>query len=156
MKHRNFNSTDLMQAVLGCCIVLVGYYAYKVNVKYEFLLAEASPVPVGPSYHYTTAEVTAYCICEICCGPWAEKGYKDDVRVTASGAPAVGFLVAAPKNVPFGTLLSIPGYAGGGWVPVEDRGGAIKGNCIDVLMKSHSDALTWGRQVVTIKVMDDN
>lgn len=38
--------------------------------------------------------------------------------------------------------MYVPGY---GYGKVEDRGGAIKGERIDVFFKKHKDALEWGR-----------
>lgn len=90
------------------------------------------------------ANVSAYCPCKQCCGRYAD-------GITASGKPAVGFFVAAPPNVPFGTLLSIPGYNEGLPVPVLDRGGAIVGNKLDVFFPTHQEALNWGRQYLKIK-----
>lgn len=81
--------------------------------------------------------VTAYCPCEICCRRSAD-------GITASGKPAEGFLVAAPPEIPFGTLFSIPGYAEGFPVEVKDRGGAIKGKRLDVFFNDHDEALRWG------------
>lgn len=78
--------------------------------------------------------VTAYCVCKKCCGPRA-------AGVTASGTRADHRLAAAPANVPFGTVLSIPGY---GVVKCEDRGGAIRGRRLDVLMPTHAAARAWG------------
>ena len=73
--------------------------------------------------------VTAYCPCERCCGRWAAVPLAR--RKTASGAALAGLLfdwrpfVAGPPSMPFGTLVSVPGYADGRPVPVLDRGGAI-------------------------------
>ena len=89
--------------------------------------------------------VSAYCPCEICCGECAD-------GVTASGKPAKGFLVAAPKCVPFGTELLIPGYRNNKRVSVRDRGGAITGNKIDLLFPTHQEALNWGRQERIVQV----
>lgn len=85
--------------------------------------------------------VSAYCPCEICCGPYTD-------GITASGKPAVGLIVAAPPNVPFGTVLVIPGY---GTAVVEDRGGAITGNKLDVLFPTHAEALEWGRRMLEVR-----
>ncbi len=104
----------------------------------------------GKPYHLTDAIVTAYCPCVLCCSTKYADG------TTASGAPADGFLLAAPSNIPFGTMIAVPGYAGGELVPVLDRGGAIKDNRIDVLMPTHEEALRWGKQYLTIKVMESN
>lgn len=90
--------------------------------------------------------VTAYCPCEKCCGQWAD-------GITASGQPAKGYLVAADKSIPFGTLVSVPGY-GPGPVPVLDRGGAITGNHIDLLFPTHKAALAWGRQNLIVTIYD--
>ena len=90
-------------------------------------------------------EVTAYCACEKCCGKWSD-GY------TASGHKIqVGDkFVAAPKHIPFGTMLNIPGY---GIVPVLDRGGAIKVGRLDVFFESHQEALNWGIKHLVIKLL---
>jgi 3D (Asp-Asp-Asp) domain-containing protein len=45
--------------------------------------------------------------------------------------------------------MDVPGY---GEAVVWDRGGAIKGNKIDLLFPSHQEALEWGRQYITVKV----
>jgi 3D (Asp-Asp-Asp) domain-containing protein len=94
-----------------------------------------------------TANVSGYCLCEKCCGKWA-KVYP---RRTASGhiIKAGDKFVAAPKDIPFGTWITIPGY---GRVRVEDRGGAIKDNRLDLFFSSHSEALKWGRQYLKVKV----
>ena len=78
--------------------------------------------------------VTAYCPCEKCCGKFA-----DDF--TASGARAVGRIIAAPPEIPFGTMIFIEGYGRG---TVQDRGGAIKGKRLDILFSTHQQALDWG------------
>jgi 3D (Asp-Asp-Asp) domain-containing protein len=94
-------------------------------------------------------EVTAYCACRKCCGASA-KG------ITASGRSVAynrGKFVAADIGVlPFGTELRIPGYNDGQPVEVIDKGGAIKGNRLDVHFPSHRAALEWGRQWVPVVV----
>lgn len=94
-------------------------------------------------------EVTAYCPCVKCCGPHAQ-------GLTASGRSIAyngGQFVAADKKLfKFGTKLSIPGYAGGEPVEVIDRGGAIKGNHIDVFFPTHEQAKEWGRRWISVTV----
>ncbi|NUM52821.1 MAG: 3D domain-containing protein [Candidatus Hydrogenedentes bacterium] len=96
-------------------------------------------------------EVTAYCPCKKCCGwhrNWRGKavttaGYPKKVGVTASGVKArAGTIAADTSKYPFGTQMYVPGY---GYGTVQDRGGAIKGDHIDVFFKSHKEALNWGR-----------
>ena len=89
-------------------------------------------------------KVTAYCHCSKCCGSYAN-GY------TSSGTKAsAGRTVAAPSNLPFGTKLNINGKT----YVVEDRGGAIKGNRIDVYVGSHSEALAWGVRYLPVEVIN--
>ena len=86
--------------------------------------------------------VTAYCPCKVCCGPNA-------AGITASGRPVsanAGRFVAADRAVPFGTMLVIPGYNAGRPVEVLDRGGAIRGDHLDVFFATHDEALRWGKQ----------
>ena len=96
--------------------------------------------PVGPGGRHF--RVTAYCPCEKCCGRWAD-------GITASGTRADHRLVAAPREFPFGTEMRIPGY---GTVRVEDRGGAIRGDRLDVLFPTHAEALVWGVQWLDVAV----
>jgi 3D (Asp-Asp-Asp) domain-containing protein len=89
--------------------------------------------------------VTAYCPCRKCCGPRA-------CGITASGKPVTangGFFLAADRAVPFGTMIRVPGYAGGRAVPVLDRGGAIRGNRLDLFFPTHKAALAFGRKTLT-------
>ena len=97
-------------------------------------------------------EVTAYCPCDLCCG-------KHSKGITASGKPVSfngGRFVAADTRVlPFGTQLRVPGYDGGNVVEVADKGGAIKGNKLDVYFPDHKTALRWGRQILPVEVVDN-
>lgn len=79
-----------------------------------------------------------------------QKGKKKKVRQTASGKMAkMGTIAADPKKYPFGTVMYIPGY---GYGEVQDVGGAIKGEHIDLYFKSHKAALKWGKQQKQVKV----
>ena len=94
--------------------------------------------------------VTAYCHCDKCCGKWAD-------GITASGKPVTankGRFVAAPVGIPFGTLISIPGYSGGLPVPVLDRGGAIRGDRLDVFFVTHQEALNWGVRELAVVICE--
>ena len=61
--------------------------------------------------------------------------------MTSNGSVAGPGTIAAPKTYPYGTQMYIPGY---GWGTVEDRGGSIKGNHIDVWFSSTQQAIQWG------------
>ena len=124
--------------------------------------------PSGRQPVTMTMEVTGYCNCGKCCSwerPWwgfgffgspvisegPNKGKPKTVGLTASGVQAHRGTVAADTSVlPFGTVVHVEGY---GYGRVEDRGGAIKGNRLDLWFPSHDAALKWGRKKnVTVKV----
>lgn len=68
--------------------------------------------------------------------------------VTASGHRAGHGIVAVdPSVIPLGTKLYIPGY---GLAIAGDTGGAIRGNRIDLGFNSLSDAMQFGRRLVTV------
>ena len=88
-------------------------------------------------------KVTAYCSCAKCCGKVTGR--------TASGAHAVaGQTVAASGQFAFGTKLNINGKE----YTVEDRGGAIQGNRIDIYMNSHAEAVAWGVKYLPVQVVE--
>ena len=64
--------------------------------------------------------------------------------ITASGKPTeVGMTVAADWSVlPKGTKVYIENI---GWREVQDKGGAVNGNHIDVLVHTHEEALKLGK-----------
>ncbi len=81
-----------------------------------------------------TFKVTAYCSCESCCGA-GSTGH------TASGTKATaGRTIAASSKYAFGTKLMFNGNV----YTVEDRGGSIDGNVIDLYFDSHQEACNWG------------
>jgi 3D (Asp-Asp-Asp) domain-containing protein len=84
----------------------------------------------------------------IASGP--NKGKPKAVGITASGTRAQRGTVAADTRLyPFGTIVRVPGY---GWGRVEDRGGDIKGQKLDLFFDSHGEALEWGRQRLPVEV----
>lgn len=98
-----------------------------------------------------TMLTTAYSPDEKSCGKWADGYTASGYSVWTNGMK----LVAADTRVlPFGSLVSIPGYNGGRPVPVLDRGGKIKGNRLDLLYPTHEIALQWGAQRLTVDVWE--
>lgn len=91
--------------------------------------------------------VTAYCPCRICCDKSAD-------GITASGhkVKSGDRFVAAPRSLPFGSKLRIPGYARDTPVLCLDRGGAIKGNKLDVFFNTHKEARAWGVQKLKVRI----
>ncbi|MGB0767952.1 MAG: 3D domain-containing protein [Phycisphaeraceae bacterium] len=87
-------------------------------------------------------KTTAYSPDERSCGKWAD-------GITASGKSVWmngGRLVAADRKIPYGTILTVPGYNNEKPVQVWDRGGKIRGNRLDLLYPTHEIALQWGVQ----------
>lgn len=85
--------------------------------------------------------LTFYCPCYKCSEGWGHQ--------TASGATAVeGITVAADPSIPFGTHVLINGEE----YIVQDRGGSIKGNKIDIFKESHSECLKNGIQKAEVFV----
>lgn len=70
--------------------------------------------------------------------------------ITASGAKATAwYTVAAGPAYPMGTIIYIPYFsdkANGGWFVVQDRGGAIKNNKLDVYMDTYGECQVFGRR----------
>lgn len=90
------------------------------------------------------ANVSAYCACISCCGKTN--------GITASGTQATANrTIAASSAYAFGTKIEIEGM---GTYIVEDRGGAITGNKIDIYFDSHQEALQFGRRNLQIRVVE--
>lgn len=109
----------------------------KVTSRYS---SRGAAVTTASSGRY---KVTAYCACVKCCGKTN--------GITASGTKAAANrTVAAPSSFAFGTKIVMNGQT----YVVEDRGGAIQGNRIDLYMNSHSEALAWGVRYLDVEVLN--
>jgi 3D (Asp-Asp-Asp) domain-containing protein len=95
-----------------------------------------------------TFEFTAYGPCEKCCGKYGRNRPIDEdgnlLVYTASGELAKeGVTIAADTDIlPFGSKVIVDSHE----YIVQDRGGVIKGNKIDVYFENHQDALEFGVQ----------
>lgn len=58
--------------------------------------------------------------------------------------------LACPPHLPFGTKLAIEGM---GTYICEDRGGAIKGNHVDIYMETKKEAFSFGRKNLLAEVI---
>jgi N-acetylmuramoyl-L-alanine amidase len=90
-------------------------------------------------------EATAYTAdCEGCSG------------ITATGLdlknnPDKKVIAVDPDVIPLGSTVEVEGY---GEAVAGDVGSAIVGNKIDVFIPDEDEALEWGRQTITVKVLD--
>ena len=116
-----------------------------VQVQKKTVTSRGSSLPrtTGGNSSGTVYKITAYCPCSKCCGKATGR--------TASGTRATpGRTVAASGKYAFGTKLNIGGHI----YTVEDRGGAITGNKIDIFVGSHAEALQWGVRYLPVSVVN--
>jgi 3D (Asp-Asp-Asp) domain-containing protein len=104
-------------------------------------LALALTTPAhGPKLRRFT--VTAYCHCRVCT-------HRGD-GITASGVRVrEGTTIAAPRSIPFGTRIHMPGA---GWRTVQDRLSRRYDHRLDLYFTSHKRALQWGIQHLTCTI----
>ncbi|MDR7074842.1 ubiquitin-like domain-containing protein [Fictibacillus barbaricus] len=75
--------------------------------------------------------------------------------VTATGFnlkanPGAKVIAVDPSVIPLGSKVYVEGY---GYAIASDTGGAIKGNRIDVFFSSQSQAESWGRKTIRIRII---
>jgi len=128
----------MKRAIKIFCVIIPLAIALTVTIGMGIEAAKQQGMEARPVVY----KVTAYCVCEKCCGKYAD-------GITASGAKAEGKLIAAPKDIPFHTWINVPGY---GWAEVLDRGGCIKGRRLDLLFPTHQEALEWGVQYLEVRI----
>ena len=94
-------------------------------------------------FYLGKSKITYYCACKKCCGK--------DNGITASGVKAqAGVTVAADTSkLPFGSKIYINGI---GWRTVQDRGGSIKGNRLDIYISSHDNPKPYNVQYLDVWV----
>jgi|GEM_PF-2423761 len=72
--------------------------------------------------------------------------------ITASGRKVKqGVTAACPPHIPLGTWIEIEGF---GKRRCDDRGGAIKGNKIDIYVEKVSEAIKLGKQKRTVYILE--
>lgn len=106
-------------------------------------------------------QTTAYCHCGRCCSyrwflfiPYQKTGPFSfrikQIGTTSSGARVGPGTIAADTSIyPYGTIMYIPGY---GYGRVEDTGGAVQGQHIDLYRPGHWLAKLWGVREKKVKV----
>ena len=105
--------------------------------------APAEAEPTGGKEFYVSA--TAYTAsCTGCSG------------ITATGInlktnPGLKVIAVDPSVIPLGSKVWVEGY---GNAIAGDTGGAIKGNKIDLFMANQSDAISFGRKQVKVRILN--
>ncbi|EAF3735896.1 DUF348 domain-containing protein [Listeria monocytogenes] len=65
--------------------------------------------------------------------------------------PGLKVIAVDPRIIPLGSKVWVEGY---GEAIAGDTGGAIKGNIVDVYFPNESQCYSWGRRMVTVKVLN--
>ncbi|MEN7972974.1 MAG: 3D domain-containing protein [Verrucomicrobiota bacterium] len=127
----------------------------------RFYFPRRTRPPSGVKPRVIQMETTSYCHCRRCCSykwflfiPYQKTGALSfrikQVGKTSSGTIVRPGSIAADTSIyPYGTIMHIPGY---GYGRVEDTGGAIKGQHIDLYRPNHWFARHWGVQTKQVKV----
>jgi 3D (Asp-Asp-Asp) domain-containing protein/peptidoglycan hydrolase-like protein with peptidoglycan-binding domain len=111
----------------------------------EAEVQEEEAAPASSDQATFEMEATAYtAYCEGCSG------------VTATGIdlrenPNQKVVAVDPSVIPLGSRVHVEGY---GEAIAGDTGGAIQGHKVDLYMASKDDAINFGRQTVTVTVLD--
>ncbi|MBR2471150.1 MAG: G5 domain-containing protein, partial [Clostridia bacterium] len=101
-----------------------------------------------------TVSATAYDLSFESCGKNpGDRGY----GITASGMKASrGIIAVDPRVIPMGSKLYIESLDGSpdyGYAIAGDKGGAIKGNKIDLFMDTRAECMRWGRRNVKVYIL---
>lgn len=96
-------------------------------------------------------KITAYCSCGICCGQYSPEN--GGAGTTASGTiPQAGLTVASdPSVLPLDSYIMFNNHV----YHVEDTGGGVNNNHIDLYMNSHQEALNWGVKTLPVYWAED-
>ena len=126
--------------------------AYPIHVRHHHPRPTDAYWYHGRKYVYWKTlflRVTSYAPDRRCCWPY-------NGTTTASGKSVWtndGHLVAADTHlIPFNCMVRVPGYDHNHPVPVLDRGGAIQGYRLDVLLPTFWQAQHWGAKLLRVKI----
>jgi uncharacterized protein YabE (DUF348 family) len=115
-----------------------------VAVGTKQLVAQVSRGNEGGEEVYVSA--TAYTAsCNGCSGTTA-------TGINLKENPTAKVIAVDPSIIPLGSKVHVEGY---GYAVAADKGGAIKGNKIDVFFPSKSDAYRWGVKQVKVRVLNE-
>lgn len=122
---------------------------------YEEVIETAEEVYEEPVYSYgVTFEATAYAV-----GGWAVPGTVTadgtDISNTIYSSSGYRIIATDPNTIPMGTVVRVTYSDGTTFLAqASDTGGMIVGNRIDILYDNVEDALSFGRQNVTVEFIN--
>lgn len=111
----------------------------KAAARIEIRTREPAPTPDG---HWVSVWATAYCPnCKVC-----DTGGR---TATGTSAKTAGLAVAARgrRLIRLGSRVYVRNF---GWLKVDDTGGGVRSNQIDIRMQSHRSAVRWGRRLMRV------
>lgn len=106
-----------------------------------YLQREKAETEPGRYSRQLAMTATAYTVYDAGNGNYTSRGH----------AVRKGLVAVDPNVIPLGTRLYITGY---GYAIADDIGGAIRGNKIDLAFESRDEALQFGRQRVTVYILN--
>lgn len=106
--------------------------------------------PIRPS-KVVVMKVTGYSPDNRSCGEFADG---QTATLHSVWTNAMRLVAADPEVLPYGSMITVPGYAADQVVPVLDCGGAIKGTRLDLLFPTHERALAWGVRTIRVTVWE--
>ncbi|EAC6948328.1 DUF348 domain-containing protein [Listeria monocytogenes] len=119
-------------------------------------------VVATPVSNVSTSSATSSSSSSASSTPSGGKTYKmESTAYSGGGTTAYGIILSAnpglkviavdPRIIPLGSKVWVEGY---GEAIAGDTGGAIKGNIVDVYFPNESQCYSWGRRMVTVKVLN--
>lgn len=82
---------------------------------------------------------------------YSDYGYTASNTLTHRNPAGYSTIAVDPTVIPLGTKVYVSGY---GYAIAEDTGSAIQGNIIDVYLPTAAAANAWGRQTVTVTIVN--
>lgn len=139
---------EAVKAIQQDAVAAYGELAARVDADREARQAQAEAYEAIGAYEYIgECTVTHYC-CELyahICG--------DGDGLTATGIPVTPGVVAVdPEVIPLGSTVIIDGQA----YLAADTGGAVRGNHVDIAVKSHQEAEALGTTTAEVWVVADD
>ena len=136
------------RAIEEDAVAAYGELAARVDADREARQAQAEAYEAIGAYEYIgECTVTYYC-----CEPYAHVCGDGD-GLTATGIPVTPGVVAVdPEVIPLGSTVIIDGQA----YLAADTGGAVRGNHVDIAVKSHQEAEALGTTTAEVWVVADD
>lgn len=154
---RRIQVLAIIAFILAMCILLFQCCEGREDTaQAEDLIVVEEPIEVKAPVTIEV-EATAYCSCGKCCGVWAinrpldENGQPIVYTATMTVAKQGRTIAVDPTVIPYGTRLG----CGENVYVAEDCGADIKGNRIDVFFEDHTEAKKFGRQTLTLTILED-